>query len=838
MLAKAGLVPIRKRGARVGAAAFVLGVSMAGPQATGVATADGAESDSSAVSAGPAAPVGRGATRSGRADRSGSHTSSITPGSAAARTVTRLTPAPTTTTHPGTAHQTGPPTTGAPTAGAHAAAETATPSPAAVTPATTTAAAAPARRGARPSRTAGAVSHQLTVTPIGSVAAMSAAVTSFFDSASHWLSGLPASPVTDFLEGAFLLVRRTVLGLFPAVGASQTGAQTAPYMTDQELRDYLLTLAQQQYAGQFGQTVPVYSYSPYPVYKLDDATQSATNTQVNGVDEADFVETDGHYVYVARNNALTILDGSTISSQTSLSGTVVGQFLSGDRLTVITQTGGSWYGPMVKMAPGYFWNWNPQTTVTVYDLTDRAAPTVAGQTVFDGAYRDSRAVDGNVYLVLDRNLSLPAPEYTDEPVSNADLTPDSSITGYRTYETWDHYAARVGDQITTLALPHAFAVGVDGTMVDLGVIAGGGDVVRPHVDGQQSMVTLVSIDSHSAAPAGFASSVATWASNNGSTVYMTTDALYLATAQDSYTDFGSSTDTRIDRFVIDGTEVGWQASGLVTGTLINQFAMDEQDGYLRVATHNWSSQFAGGTWATVNDSGVYVFDTAGDTLDLVGSVTGLAPGEQLYSVRFAGDKAYLVTFLRTDPLFVIDLSNPSAPVVEGELVIPGFSNYLQSVGDGLLLGIGQERDAGTWNTRLHVSLFNVSNAGTPTQIDRQVLDENAQWSASDAQFDPHALLYCAQDGLLVVPVSGGGYDATTGEYHYEQLLSVMGVDATGITVLGQIQTDQPILRTVRIGDVLYAVSDDQVTAYSLTDLTEISRTTLGTTPSPEPLYAV
>lgn len=836
-------MPIRKRGARVGAAAFVLGVSLAGPQATGIANADGTDSDSPAVSASPTTPAGRAATRSGRQDRSEAHTPPPAPGSAAARTGRRA-PAG----HPALpqpAHS-----TGAHSTAAHAAANSANPAGtvaaqaalpvAAVTPvaSASTAVPTPAHRPRRTPRTAGPLAYQVATTPAGSVATMSAAVTSFFDSASHWLSGLPASPFNDFVQGALVLVRRTVLSLIPSAGASTGAQQTAPYLTEQELQDYLLGLAREQYAGQFGQTVPVYSYYPYPVYKLDDATTSGTNTQVDGVDEADFVETDGHYVYVAHNSALTILDGSTITSQTSLSGTVVGQYLAGNRLTVITQTGGGWYGPMVKMAQGYYWNWNPQTTVTVYDLTDPSAPAAAGQTVFDGAYRDSRAVDGNVYLVLDRNLNLPELEYTDEPVAEADLRSDSPIIAYRTYETWDHYAARVGDQITTLSLPHAYSVGADGTMVDLGVIAGGGDVVRPQSDGQQSMVTLVSIDSHSVAPAGFASSVATLASNNGSTVYMTPDALYLGTAQDSYTDFGSSTDTRIDRFVIDGTEVGWQASGLVTGTLINQFAMDEQDGYLRVATHNWSSQFAGGTWATVNDSGVYVFDTAGDTLDLVGSVTGLAPGEQLYAVRFAGDKAYLVTFLRTDPLFVIDLTDPSAPVVEGELVIPGFSNYLQSVGDGLLLGIGQEREAGTWNTRLHVSLFDVSNGGAPAQIDRQFLDENAQWSASDAQFDPHALLYCAEDGLLVVPVSGGGYDAATGQYHYEQLLSVMRVDASGITVVGQIQTDQPVLRTVRIGDVLYAVSDDHVTAYSLTDLSEISRTPLGTTPSPEPVYAL
>ncbi|MGV0991898.1 MAG: beta-propeller domain-containing protein [Mycobacterium sp.] len=845
---------MKRRGARVGAAAFVLGVSLAGPQATGIAAADGTDTDSAAVTAGPAAPAGRAADRAGQADRSTGHpapsTASPTPAdSAAARVGARVTRSTKASPNSGPAHHQ--PARSVPSLNGPVPAAAATATGPSVTP-TAVVGVATTRRGrtaapvVRPPQVASA---QIAPGVLGPAAMMTVAVTGFFDSASHWLSGLPASPLTDFLQGTLLLVRRTVLTLMPGAGASQTGTQTqaTPYLTEQELRDYLLSMAHQQYAGQFGQTVPVYNYYPYPVYKLDGTAgpTSDTNNQVNGVDEADFVETDGHYVYVARNNALTIMDGSTISSQTSLSGNVVGQFLDGDRLTVITQTGGGWYGPMVKMAPGAYWNWNwnPQTTVTVYDLTDRTAPTVAGQTVFDGAYRDSRAVDGNVYLVLDRNVNLPAPEYTDEPVAggpvpDADVRGDSSVIAYRTYETWDHYAARVGDQITTLSLPHAYTVDADGNTVDLGVIAGAGDVVRPGTGDQQSMVTVVAVDSHNPSPSGFSSSVATFTTTNSSTVYMTTDALYLATAQDNYTDLGSSTDTRIDRFTIDGTEVGWQASGVVTGTLINQFAMDEQDGYLRVATHNWSSQFAGSTWATVNDSGVYVLDTTGDTLDVVGSVTGIAPGEQLYSVRFAGDKAYLVTFLRTDPLFVIDLSDPTAPTVEGELVIPGFSNYLQSVGDGLLLGIGQEREAGTWNTRLHVSLFDVTNGSTPTQIDRQILDENAQWSGSDAQFDSHALLYSAEDGLLVVPVSGGGYDAGTGAYHYENLLSVMRVDADGIHVVGQIQTDQPVLRTVRIGDVLYAVSDDQVTAYSLTDLSEISRTPLGASSTPEPLYAM
>jgi len=684
---------------------------------------------------------------------------------------------------------------------------------------------------------------------------MGALVTGFLDSATNWFSGLPANYATELLQGALLLIRRTLMDLFPALNQGQTTGQTASttdgaYFTDQELRDYLLELAKKQYGSLFGHTVPVYGNGGPWVYdylKVDSAVAgsgatSDTNTQVDGVDEADFVETDGHYLYVAHNGQLSIVGTDlTVASQSSLSGNVVGEFLAGDRLTVITQSGYGWYGPMVKIAAcGPWWPTNPQTTVTVYDVTDRTAPAVVTQTMFDGGFQDARAVDGVVYVVLQRGLNLPALQYTDTPVDSGvvapadgvigfDLMParwgwDPTVTANRTYETWDEYMARVGDQIVVLSLPHAYRVDSEGNSVDLGLVADAGSIVRPSTGDAQSVLTLVSLDSANASTgSSFADSVGTLVSPSGNTVYMNHDAMYVGTTEYQYSDTGSSNGTRIDRFTIQGTDVSWQASGVVSGTLINQFAMDEQGGYLHVATHTTEYHYVNDTWDTRNDNGVYTLDTVGDTLDVTGSLTGLAPGEQLYAVRFVGDKAYLVTFVQTDPLFDIDLSDPAAPVLLGELEIPGFSNYLQPVGDGLLLGIGQEREAGTPNTHVHATLFDVSDGSNPTQITRQYLTENTQWSWSDAQFDHHALLYSAEDGLLVVPVYGSGYDAETGTYSYEQLLKVMRVTPTGLEVIGDIHTDQSVFRTVRIGEVLYAVSDASVTAYSLSDLTQIGR---------------
>lgn len=891
-----------KRGTRIGVAAFALGLSFAGPQAVGVASAETPDSEPGPQSIGagsaesgrtPTKRTARTGTPGPRSSEAGARPAAVEHGSVPAIAPTGSdAPRASTSTRPSKARAEAPkkdqriataagasaanpgaPVTTSPTAitGSGGATAGAVSSPAASVGLTSLAArnAPLTLAGGMPGLTAAQSSAAATMANsvmansviansvmANSVAMMTSAVGRFIDSASDWVTELPQTPVAELLQGALLLARRTLSSFIAATGWGQTGSQTAatsPYLSDDELRVYLLALAKERYGSLFGQSVPVYNH--YYEYRYltggvaAGGPTSDTNTQVDGVDEADFVETDGRYLYVARNGALTIVDSdSTVASQTSLSGYTVGQFLAGDRLTVITQDGGGWYGSMARMAYGSWWNWNPQTTVTIFDVSDPTAPTLTSQTVFDGSYQDARAVDGNVYLVLDRSISLPQPAYTDFPVTGTNGAPlgdpadallgypskGPTVIAYRTYESWDAYVARVGEQITTLSLPHAYALDAEGNLVDLGVVAGGGEVVRPRAEDQQSLLTVVSIDSNAPGAAAFAAGLGSLVGSGGATVYMTPSALYLASSQDNSSDAGSSTDTRIDRFTVDGASVDWQAGGVVSGTLINQFAMDEQDGYLRVATHKLSSQFAGGTWATVEDNGVYILDTAGDTLDVVGSVTGLAPGEQLYAVRFVGDTAYLVTFLRTDPLFAIDLRDPTAPTVEGELVIPGFSNYLQSVGEGLLLGIGQETEPGTWNTRMHVTLFDVSNSTNLIQIERQFLDEDAQWSWSEAQFEHHAVLYSAEDGLLVVPVAASGYDPQTGAYRYDTTLQVLTVEATGVSVRGVIHTDGAVSRTVRIGDVLYAVGEDQVTAYSLVDLSEIGRAPLGTGTRPMP----
>src|SRR5262249_50020037 len=142
-----------------------------------------------------------------------------------------------------------------------------------------------------------------------------------------------------------------------------------------------------------------------------------------------------------------------------------------------------------------------------------------------------------------------------------------------------------------------------------------------------------------------------------------------------------------------GGKPRFEARGTIRGTVLNQFAMSEHNGYLRVATSD--------NWAT-ND--LYVLRSTGGRLETAGLLTGLGKNERIFAVRMLGDRGYVVTFRRTDPLFTLDLSNPNRPEVAGELHIDGFSTYLHPLGKHHLLAIGQDADPRGIPTGLHLQV--------------------------------------------------------------------------------------------------------------------------------------
>jgi uncharacterized secreted protein with C-terminal beta-propeller domain len=199
----------------------------------------------------------------------------------------------------------------------------------------------------------------------------------------------------------------------------------------------------------------------------------------------------------------------------------------------------------------------------------------------------------------------------------------------------------------------------------------------------------------------------------------------------------------------------------------------------------------------------------GNRLTQVGEVDGLGKGERIYSVRFIGPRGYVVTFKQTDPLYSIDLADPRHPRVTGALKITGFSSHLQPVDDGRLIGIGQEASDQGRVQGTQVSLFDVSDPSAP----RRLAQYQVSGGFSEAEWDPHALLYWPATRLLVVPIMAGGGGARTAAL-------ALRVTGDGLVPAGTLRQSDgyPVRRSLVIGDVLWTLSDNGLQASDLSTL--------------------
>ena len=215
--------------------------------------------------------------------------------------------------------------------------------------------------------------------------------------------------------------------------------------------------------------------------------------------------------------------------------------------------------------------------------------------------------------------------------------------------------------------------------------------------------------------------------------------------------------TEILKFNISGEAISYETKGSVKGYLLNQFSMDEYNGYLRIATTNGNF--------TKAENNVYILDS---DMVIVGMLEGLAKGETIKSVRFMGDTGYVVTFVQTDPLFVIDLANPEKPEVLGELKIPGFSNYLHPVSENYLLGIGVNGTESGAGNGMKISLFDVSDKKNPKEVSKfeVVPQENGDnlWGYLEcvAFYDHKAVCWDSKNLIMYIP-----YTITTEYMHTE-----------------------------------------------------------------------
>jgi hypothetical protein len=302
------------------------------------------------------------------------------------------------------------------------------------------------------------------------------------------------------------------------------------------------------------------------------------------------------------------------------------------------------------------------------------------------------------------------------------------------------------------------------------------------------------------------------------TVYASATGLYVATSPWTAVTAGVTASpaagggvTRLHRFdIADPRVTRYAASGRVTGTLLGQWSMSEHEGVLRVASTREPGWGPGGRAGEASEALVTTLRPRGGALVPVGRLGGLGRGERLVGVRFMGGTGYLVTFRQTDPLWVVDLSDPARPRVRGELTLPGYSAYLHPVGDGLLLGIGQDADARGRTLGTKVSLFDVTDPGRPALLDDVRLD--GAWSEAEA--DHQAVLWWAPRDLLAVPVtdpSGAGNRA-------------VGVRLRGRALVRAGEVRQPVAphgwappvtRILVAGGALLAVSEAGVRAAAL-----------------------
>jgi inhibitor of cysteine peptidase len=574
---------------------------------------------------------------------------------------------------------------------------------------------------------------------------------------------------------------------------------------------------------------------------------STTNIQVAGVDEPDIVKTDGTYLYVVANQTVYIIKAyppaeATILSRVTITNVTISNiFIRGDRLVIFGDSGGSYAYPLLggdaKVAVdslNIWWGGVSQTVIDIYDIGDRSNPVLTKDVRIDGGYFDARLIDEYVYVV--------ATEYT-----------------------YDIYRA-VDEKNYTLTVPK-ISIDEENTTIpptDIYYV----DV--PELSDTMTHVISINLDTNIVDEKSFML-------GSSQTMYVSRNNIFLASAHYPYypilymqrTTSSSASEqetTILHKISINTGNITYIAQGEVPGHILNQFSMDEHNGFFRIATtsgNNWNE-------GSQTSNNIYILD---ETLNQVSKIENIAPGESIYAARFLGDRAYLVTFVQVDPLFTVDLSDPYNPRILGELKIPGYSEYLHPYDETHIIGIGKEVDPSIDAEKVHtpgavyytailglkLALFDVSDIEHPVEEAKVVIGNRG--TDSPALYDHKAFLFDKDKQLLVIPVSlyeipqktldtvndsniteiqpDWGQFTFQGAYIYRLSLE------SGFEYKGRITHQTPeemqhpsdyywywgssntdITRTLYIGDVLYTVSDSMVKMNNLADLSDITSITL------------
>ena len=651
---------------------------------------------------------------------------------------------------------------------------------------------------------------------------------------------------------------------------------------------------------------------------------SGTNNQEEGVDEADFLKTDGYHIYMLNGNLLVIMGvpefgNLTLESNISIQGYPMQMMLEGDRLVVASSI---YYWSLPHDDPlrelmsedEYSYTYTRVQNLvkyTVVDITDRTAPEVERELYIEGNYHTARLVDGTMRSVTHLWTHIDGLRtwvYLPETYWEADTDEERmTIWNQSMEETIAANQAIIDDLTLDDFAPHLYEVGEDGlfqhpaTSEDCSEFSASADSAGR---GFSTIMTIELLGDESEMQLDHITS--SWAH-----VYASQNMMILAEPANDWwwfwRNFGWDDATNIHVFDIsDPSETTYVASGRVEGTVQDQFSISEYNGVIRVATTEdaWGRWWLEGTeeW-TGPTNNVFTlgvsesctctsyFTYAGETMCSVsectvdsseliqlGHVGDIAPDERIWSARFVGDRAYLVTFQNIDPLWVIDLTDPTDPIILGELEVPGVSTYIHPIDSETLLtiGIGPGPDGlGLDWSVTQVSLFDVSDPTNPTLADSLQLspayeDEGCDewgcgwsWSYSEATYEHKAFTYWAPEQLLAIPLSTyrytydeveiDGRTYTYSGYEFVSTLELIDVDAENGTLSthGMVNHSEfynedglsgwwsgstSIRRSIFMGDYIYAFSAAGASVHKTDDLTSMVELEIPGYDEPEDYY--
>ena len=619
---------------------------------------------------------------------------------------------------------------------------------------------------------------------------------------------------------------------------------------------------------------------------------SGTNNQESGVDEADFLKTDGFHTYMLNGPLLLIMGipefgQINLLSTMQIEGNPMSMMIEGDTMVVASSVYG-WQleegHPLMPILTREYTYPNSDyvykhyrsnlVKYSIIDISDRNSPSIQHELYLEGNYNTARLVDGTVRSITHAHMDVWGLEYyvtlPDEYWSIEDMYERMDVWNSSLLQTLSDNRDRILMLTLEDLLPQRYVMDGDNVITlpysvsECNEYAASSDSVAR---GFLSITTFdISNDYVSMEVDHIASS---WAH-----VYASPDALVFAEPANDWWWFWGNDEyedaTNIHVFDISqpGT-TSYVASGRVSGTVQDQFSISEFQGVVRVAstTDVWGRWWISDSIDSETDEPVFtgpsnrvtmLEPTSSGDLDQIGIIEGIADGERIWSARFMGDRAYLVTFETIDPLWVLDLSDPVNPIILGELEVPGVSTYIHPVDENTLLtiGIGPGDDGlGLDWSMTQISLFDVSDPTNPTLADSLPIspvyaDDDCQnirtcgwsWSWSEATYEHKAFTYWAPENMLAVPLSTYRYvydeDYYDGGYEHISMLKLIDVDTENLSLSehGEIDhssfyndDDGPnwwfystsIRRSIFMGDYIYAFSTLGVTIHSTADLTHM-----------------